>query len=63
MTDPIDEALADIQALCKTSWSENEIVRRIGEVRDLRKDEFRRTLAHQAKAERPVWPKSNERWG
>ena len=37
--DSIDIAVHEIQQLCKISWSEHEIIRKLEEVRDMRRDE------------------------
>lgn len=63
MTDPIDDALGEIQDRCKTSWSENEIIRLIGNVREMRRAEFQQTSHLQAVAEKAICPRPNERWG
>ena len=39
MIDPIDTALVNIQLRCKVSWSENEIIGLIEDVRKMRKAE------------------------
>lgn len=56
MKDPIEAALDHIQERCRYSWSENEIISLIEEVKKM--------VREKPKVEAPkVWPPLNERWG
>lgn len=62
-TDLIDDELAAVQELCRVSWSENEIISRIEQIRQMRKQEAGHLVALHAEAEKLVCVKPNERWG
>lgn len=62
-TDLIDAELAAVQQLCRVSWSENEIIQRLEQIRQLRKQEVGHLAALHAEAERLVHVKTDERWG
>lgn len=63
MADAIDTALAEVQQLCRVSWSENEIIERLEQIRQMRKQEVDHVVALHAAAELLVHVKPNERWG
>lgn len=63
MSDLIDDALAEVQALCKTSWSENEIIAKLQAIRQMRNAERLHLDTLQAVAQKAIVPRPNERWG
>lgn len=63
MTDPIDDALAEVQDLCRTSWSEKEIIERLQAIRQMRNDERLHLITLRVVAEKAIVPRPNERWG
>ena len=61
--DHIDDALKALIELCRVSWSENEIIRHIDEIRQMRKQEVGHIAALHSEAEKLVNLNANERWG